>query len=118
MARVTRGPHTRKRHKKILKAVRGHRGSRNSRYRLARESLLHALAYSTRHRKLKKRQNRALAILRINAAARQNGTTYSGLMHGLKLAGIELDRKSLSELAVREPETFAEVAQTAQAAAA
>ncbi len=98
--------------------MRGHRGSRNRRYRLAKESLLHALAYSTRHRKLRKRTNRSLAIIRINAAARQNGITYRELIHGLKLAGVSLDRKSLSDLAIREPAAFTEVAQTAKAAAA
>ncbi len=101
----------------MLKAVRGHRGSRNRRYRLARESLLHAMAYSTIGRKLKKRENRSLAIIRINAAARENGMTYSQLIHGLKLANVDLDRKSLSELAVREPSAFTVVVQAAKSAA-
>ena len=100
----------------MLKAVRGHRGSRNRRYRLAKESLLHALAYSTIGRKLKKRENRSLSIIRINAAARENGMTYRDLIHGLKLANVTLDRKSLSDLAVREPEAFSEVVKTARAA--
>ena len=100
----------------MLKAVRGHRGSRNRRYRLAKESLLHALAYSTIGRKLKKRENRSLAIIRINAAARENGMTYNQLIHGLKLANVNLDRKSLSDLAVREPSAFSEVVQTAKTA--
>ncbi len=116
MTRVTSGPHTRQRHKRVLKAVRGHRGSRNKRYRLAKESLLHALAYSTIGRKLKKRENRSLAIIRINAAARENGMTYNELIHGLKLANVSLDRKSLSDLAVREPSAFSEVVQTAKTA--
>ncbi len=97
----------------MLQAVRGHRGSRNRRYKLARESLTHALAYATAHRRLKKRTSRSLAIVRINAAARANGTTYGQLMHGLKTAGIDLDRKSLSELAIREPEAFGEVVRAA-----
>ena len=100
----------------MLKAVRGHRGSRNRRYRLAKESLLHALAYSTIGRKLKKRENRSLAIIRINAAARENGITYGQLIHGLKLANVKLDRKSLSDLAVREPTAFSEVVKTAKSA--
>ena len=100
----------------MLKAVRGHRGSRNRRYRLAKESLLHALAYSTIGRKLRKRENRSLSIIRINAAARENGMTYRDLIHGLKLANVKLDRKSLSDLAVREPEAFSEVVRTARSA--
>ncbi len=96
--------------------MRGHRGSRNRRYRLAKESLLHALAYSTIGRKLKKRENRSLAIIRINAAARENGITYRELIHGLKLANVKLDRKSLSDLAVREPTAFSEVVKTAKSA--
>ena len=86
------------------------------RYRLARESLLHAMAYSTIGRKLTKRENRSLAIIRINAAARENGMTYSQLIHGLKLANVDLDRKSLSELAVREPSAFTVVVQAAKSA--
>lgn len=72
--------------------------------------------YATRHRRLKKRQNRSLAILRINAAARINGMTYSTLMNGLKKAGIELDRKSLAELAIRQPSAFSDVVKSAKAA--
>ncbi len=78
--------------------------------------MLHAMDYATRHRRLKKRQNRALAIIRINAAARAHGTTYSSLMHNLKKAGIELDRKSLAELAVRQPSAFSAVVEAANAA--
>ena len=76
--------------------------------------MLHALDYATRHRKLKKRQNRALAITRINAAAREHGLSYSALIHALKKADIVLDRKSLAELAVREPSAFAKVVETAK----
>ena len=79
------------------------------RYRLARESLTHALAYSTAHRRLKKRQNRSLQITRINAASRINGISYSQLMYGIKSSGINLDRKSLSDLAIYEPEVFSEI---------
>ena len=109
MARVKTSVTTRKRHKAVLSAVKGHRGSRNRRYRLARESLPHALAYSTAHRRLKKRQNRSLQITRINAASRMNGISYSQLMYGIKSNGINLDRKSLSDLAIYEPEVFSEI---------
>ncbi len=78
--------------------------------------MLHAMDYATRHRRLKKRENRALAIIRINAAARANGTTYSSLMNSLKSAGIELDRKSLAELAIRQPTAFSSVVEAANAA--
>ena len=81
-----------------------------------RQSLIHALAYSTAHRRLKKRTNRSLQIVRINAAARANGINYANLIHGMSLAGIELDRKSLAELAIREPEGFSEVVKLAQTA--
>ena len=116
MARVKSGTTTRRRHKAVLKATRGHRASRSRRYKVARESLTHAQAYSTAHRRLKKRTNRSLQIVRINAAARALGINYASLIHGMALAGIELDRKSLAELAVREPEGFTEVVKTAQAA--
>ena len=114
MARVKGGTVTRRRHKAVLKLTRGHRASRNRRYRVARESLTHAQAYSTAHRRLKKRTNRSLQIVRINAAARALGINYANLIHGLALAGIELDRKSLAELAIREPEGFVEVVKLAQ----
>ncbi|MBN4064461.1 50S ribosomal protein L20 [Dehalococcoides mccartyi] len=116
MARVKAGKTTRRRHKAVLKLTRGHRASRSRRFRVARESLTHAQAYSTAHRRLKKRTNRSLQIVRINAAARALGINYANLIHGLALAGIELDRKSLADLAVREPEGFVEVVKTAQAA--
>lgn len=116
MARVKGGTTTRRRHKAVLKATRGHRASRNRRYRVARESLTHALAYSTAHRRLKKRTNRSLQIVRINAAARINGINYASLIHGMSLAGIELDRKTLADLAITEPDAFAEVVKAAQTA--
>ena len=100
----------------MLKATRGHRAARSRRYRVARESLIHALAYSTAHRRLKKRTHRSLQIVRINAAARASGINYANLIHGMSLAGIELDRKSLAELAIREPEGFSEVVKLAQTA--
>ena len=116
MARVKAGKTTRRRHKAVLKATRGHRASRSNRFRVARESLTHAQAYSTAHRRLKKRTNRSLQIVRINAAARALGINYASLIHGMTLAGIELDRKSLADLAVREPDDFTEIVKLAQAA--
>ncbi|MDP7194170.1 MAG: 50S ribosomal protein L20, partial [Dehalococcoidia bacterium] len=96
-------------HKKVLQQVKGHRGSRNRRFKVAQESLIHALSYSTIHRKNKKREQRALAIIRINAAARINGITYGQLIHGLKLSDVDLDRKSLSNIAVNDPDAFKEI---------
>ena len=103
MARVKGGTTTRKRHKAVLKATKGYRSSLSRRYRVARESLTHALSYSTSHRKLKKRTNRSLQIIRINAAAKLNDISYSKLIYGMTLAGIEIDRKTLSDLALNEP---------------
>ena len=116
MARVKRGTTKHRRHRAVLKAVRGHRGSRNRRYKVARESLLHAMAYQTAHRRLRKREMRSLWIIRINAAARVHGMSYSKLVHGLTLADVEIDRKQLADLSVREPEAFAEVARVASEA--
>ena len=118
MARVKTGFTRRRRHRAVLKAVKGHRASRSKRYRVARESLIHALAYATTHRRLRKRDMRSLWIVRINAAARQHGLTYGRLVHGLKLADVEVNRKLLADLSVREPEAFASIAETASAALA
>ncbi len=115
MPRVKAGTTRRKRHKAIVKAAKGHRAARSRRYRVAKESMLHALDYATRHRKLKKRQNRALAITRINAAVREHGLSYSAFIHALDKANIAIDRKSLAELAIREPSAFAKVVETAKA---
>jgi large subunit ribosomal protein L20 len=115
MARVKSGTVTHRRHKKILKLARGYRGMRSVRFRTANEQVLHSLRYATKHRKLKKRDFRRLWIQRINAAARLNGLSYSRFMHGLKLAGIDLDRKVLADIAVREPEAFASIATQAKA---
>lgn len=115
MARVKPGKTTRRRHKAVLKAASGYKASRSRRYRTAKEAVMHSMAYATAHRRLKKRQARSLAIIRINAAATANGMNYSTFMHGLKQAGVDLDRKSLSELAIREPDAFAEVVNTAKA---
>ena len=116
MSRVKGSGVARRRHRAVLKAVKGHRASRSRRFRVAKESLLHAMAYATAHRREKKRERRALAIVRINAAARLNSLTYRDLIHGLKLANVSLDRKSLAELAVSEPDAFAEVVNTAKGA--
>lgn len=112
MARVKGGFVTRRRHNKILKMARGYRGMRSARYNAAKEQVLHSLRYATISRKLKKRDFRSLWIQRINAAARQHGYSYSRLMHKLKLAGIELNRKMLAEIAVRDPNAFASIVQS------
>lgn len=117
MPRVKGGFVTRRRHKKVLKLAKGHRGMRHSRFRSAKESVTHALKYATRDRIHKKRDFRRLWIQRINAAARQHGLSYSALIHGLKMAGIELDRKILADMAVTDVEGFAAVAQRAKSAA-
>jgi large subunit ribosomal protein L20 len=108
-------PHIARR-KKVMKAVRGGRGGRSKLYRTARETLFRALAYAYRDRRQRKRQFRQLWIMRINAAARINGLSYSQLIHGLKLAQVDLDRKTLAHLAVHDAEGFARVAETAREA--
>jgi large subunit ribosomal protein L20 len=101
----------------MLKLASGHRGSRHTKFRIAKESVTHALAYSYRDRRNRKRDIKSLWIMRINAAARQQGMSYSQFMHQLKGNGIELDRKILADLAVREPSAFAALVQPAEAAA-
>ena len=118
MSRVKRGVTARARHKKILGLATGHKGQRHSVFRRANESVLHSLDYAYRHRRERKADFRKLWIARINAAARINGTTYSRLIDGLTKAGVKLDRKVLADLAVREPQAFAAVAQKAVAALA
>ena len=107
--RVKRGVPARAKHKKVLKQAKGMSASRRSSFRLAKQAVIRALQYAYRDRRNKKRDLRSLWITRINAAARENGTTYAKLMAGLKAAKIELDRKVLAELAVNEPAAFAEV---------
>ena len=114
MTRVKTGPVTRRRHKKILKMTKGHQGVRHSLYKRAHESLIHALQYSYNHRKEKKGDMRRLWNIRINAAARANGVSYGKLIHGLKLAGAEVDRKMLADLAIRDPAAFAQIAERAK----
>ena len=116
MARVKRGVTAHARHKKVLGLAKGYRGRGSTAYRIAIEKVEKALRYSYRDRRNKKRDFRGLWIQRINAAVREHGMTYSQFMHGVKLAGLELDRKVLSDLAVREPEAFAAVVGTVKAA--
>lgn len=118
MARVKGGPRARARHKKVLKAAKGYYGRKKSCFRVAVETVEKAGQYAYRDRRNKKRNFRALWIQRINAAARLHSLTYSQLMHGLKVAGIDLDRKVLSDIAIREPEQFAAIAKQAQDALA
>lgn len=118
MTRVKRGVTGRARHKKILELATGHRGVRHRLFRRANESVLHALAYATHGRKLRKRQFRQLWIVRINAAARLHGLSYSRLIGGLAKAGIEIDRKILADLAVRDDTAFGRLADSAKAAIA
>jgi large subunit ribosomal protein L20 len=116
MSRVKGGPKSHLRHKKLLKMTQGYFGSRHLLFRRAQEALLKSLWYATRDRKVRKRDLRKLWIVRINAAARINGTTYSRLVNGMKVAGITLNRKVLADLAVRDPQTFAAVVTKAKAA--
>ncbi|KPV51532.1 50S ribosomal protein L20 [Kouleothrix aurantiaca] len=116
MARVKRGVMVRKRHNKLLKEASGYQGSRSRRIRVARQTVLKALSYAYRDRRNKKRDFRRLWIIRINAAARQNGISYSRLINGMKLAGINIDRKMLADMAVRDPAGFASVVEQIQRA--
>jgi len=115
MPRVKGGPRERRRHKKVLKQTKGQHGVRHRLYRRASESRLHALSYAYAHRRERKGDMRRLWIQRINAAARLNGTTYSRLMHALKQAEIEIDRKVLAEMALHDPDGFSAVVERAQA---
>lgn len=118
MARVKGGPRAHARHKKVIKQAKGYYGRRKSCFRTAVQAVEKAGQYAYRDRRAKKREFRALWIQRINAAARLHDMTYSTFMHGLKLTGIELDRKVLSDIAIREPEQFAAIAKSAAAALA
>ena len=114
MARVKRGVTAHRRHKRLLKAAEGKRGTHSTLIKSAREAQLHAMAYAFRGRKERKRQMRALWIVRLNAAARQNGLTYGSLISGLKSAGVALDRKILADICVRDAATFARIAEVAK----
>jgi len=107
MARVKGALGARKRHNRTLKLAKGYRGARSKQYRVAKQSVMRALTSAYAGRKQRKRQFRQLWIARINAAARMNGISYSKLMYGLKLAGVEVNRKMLSEMAISDPEGFA-----------
>jgi large subunit ribosomal protein L20 len=107
--RVKRGVPARAKHKKILKAAKGMQHNRTRSFRLAKQAVIRSLQYAYRDRRNKKRDLRGLWITRINAAARENGTTYAKLIAGLKKTGNELDRKVLAELAVSEPKAFSQV---------
>ena len=115
MARIKGGMNARRKHNKVLKLAKGYRGARSKQYRIAKQSVMRALASSYAGRKEKKRQFRQLWIARINAAARLNDLSYSRLMHGLKLAGIDLNRKVLSEIAISDPQAFAALCEQAKA---
>jgi large subunit ribosomal protein L20 len=113
MARVTRGFKARRRRNKVLKLAKGYRGGRHRLYRSATEAVDRALNYAYRDRRNKKRDFRSLWIARISAAAKQNGTSYSRFMGGLKKAGVELDRKVLSNMAILDPNAFTQVVKLA-----
>lgn len=115
MARVKGGMNAKKKHNRVLKLAKGYRGARSKQYRVAKQSVMRALTSSYAGRKQKKRQFRQLWIARINAAARINGLSYSRFMYGLKLAGVEMNRKVLADLAVNDAEGFAKLAELAKA---
>ena len=118
MARIKGGMNAKKKHNRTLKLAKGYRGARSKQYRVAKQSVMRALATSYAGRKQRKRQMRQLWIARINAAARMNGLSYSRLMHGLKVAGVDMNRKTLAEMAVNDAEGFTAVAETAKKALA
>ena len=118
MTRATSGPTTHRRHKKILGLTKGQRGSRSKLFRRANEAMLKSLSYAHRDRRDRKRDFRRLWIARINAAARESGLSYSQLMFGLKQAGVELDRKVLADLCVRDSSAFTQLVEVARASIA
>ena len=118
MARVKGGLNAKKKHNRVLKLAKGYRGARSKQYRVAKQSVMRALTSSYAGRKEKKRQFRQLWIARINAAARMNGISYSQMMHGLKVAGADLNRKVLADMAVTDAAGFAKLAEVAKKALA
>ena len=114
MARIKGGMNAKKRHNRTLKLAKGYRGARSKQYRVAKQSVMRALTSAYAGRKQKKRQFRQLWIARINAAARMNGLSYSKFMYGLKEAGVEINRKILSEMAINDAEGFAKLAELAK----
>ena len=113
MARIKRSVHKKKKRRKVLERAQGYKGARSRRYRTANEQVMHAMQDAYRDRRARKGDFRRLWIARINAAARQNGTTYSRFIAGLKAAEVEVDRKMLAELAVSDPDAFGELVKTA-----
>ena len=118
MARIKGGLNAKKRHNRTLKLAKGYRGARSKQYRIAKQSVMRALATAYAGRKQRKRQFRQLWIARINAAARMNGISYSQLMHGLKVANVDINRKMLAEMAVNDAEGFASLVTVAKGAVA
>ncbi len=114
MTRIKRGVTKRRRHKKILKMTKGHQGGRHTLFRQANESMLKAYSYAFAHRRERKGDMRKLWNIKINAAARANGMTYSTLIHGLRQAGVEVNRKMLADVAMRDPDGFAQIVETAR----
>ena len=114
MARIKGGMNAKKKHNRVLKLAKGYRGARSKQYRVAKQSVMRALASSYAGRKEKKRQFRQLWIARINAAARLNGLSYSKFMYGLKVAGVDINRKMLAEMAVNDAEGFTTLAELAK----
>ena len=114
MARIKGGMNAKKKHNRVLKLAKGYRGARSKQYRIAKQSVMRALTSSYAGRKQRKRQFRQLWIARINAAARINGLSYSKFMYGLKLAGVEMNRKVLSDMAINDAEGFAKLAEMAK----
>jgi large subunit ribosomal protein L20 len=114
MARVKRGVTTHRRHKKILKLAKGYVGSKSKLFRVANQQVMKSGNYAYAHRKLRKRDFRKLWIARINAAARENGTTYSRMIHGLKVTGVDINRKVLADLAISDPQGFSDLAELAK----
>jgi len=118
MARIKGALNARKKHNRVLKLAKGYRGARSKQYRIAKQSVMRAQASAFAGRKQKKRQMRSLWIVRINAGARMNGLSYSQLMHGLKVAGVDINRKMLAELAVNDAAGFAALTEVAKKAIA
>ncbi len=116
MARIKGGMNARKKHNRVLKLAKGYRGARSKQYRIAKQSVMRALTSSYAGRKQRKRQMRQLWIARINAAARMNGLSYSKFMYGLKVAGVEINRKILADMAVNDAQGFATLAEVAKKA--
>ncbi|MCR5774644.1 MAG: 50S ribosomal protein L20 [Lachnospiraceae bacterium] len=114
MARIKGGLNAKKKHNRVLKLAKGYRGARSKQYRVAKQSVMRALASAYAGRKQRKRDFRKLWIARINAAARLNGVNYSNLMHGLKLAGVDINRKMLAEIAVSDADGFKDLAELAK----